>query len=630
MTASSTTQQLDFGFRTVATAVPGPEPEALFETAIAAFETVLATHPVVVAWSGGKDSTAVTILALLALQRMQAANVKPVARLHILHGDTGVENPTVRALAATKAAQLRDWCTLYGHDVELIIAEPRLADAWVVNVLSGGQLPTYPNSRHRTCTAKLKIDPARAALRQVRDQLTAAGLGKARVVTAIGTRFDESHTRRRNMEGRGEKAATLAEHDGRLLMSPIAEWSEETVWELVGSSGTAMGVYPVWAPDFRDVVAAYRDAASGECPVVAGAGRQGRTGCGARFGCCTCLVVRTDKSLEAMAADERHAHLRPLLAIRDHMMAIRYDWSRRSWLTRHFAGSGHDRMVKVQPDHFNGPTLLALASAYLYADYAEAKRADTFDRAVHDGRIPDDAYIRACSAAGQKPSAAYVAAMRQPQFQLIDDRKLVALDFYSAMLRKHARPHAILEAAYRIRTEGWQPPALDAIETPASPAPTGRWIRIGEPYYGLGGLGDQIGIEMASVCHDASEVHRHGAEQYTCREAPAFDVDEEAAGLAIALLYPDDWRKSRYQNPDAKPHHAVQGYLRAGIVALSPQGRSRLHTISKARQHLEELGLYDLDPATLLQRCDAAGPLQDQNADWSDTNENPSLWLEPS
>ena len=603
--------QGDFGFAAATaastwTARPGDvaqEPEELFETAIAAFTEVLAQHPVVLAWSGGKDSTAVVILGLLALERMRAAGTRPMAPVHVLNGDTGVENPAVRILTERKSAQLVEWCAAAGHDVRLVVAEPRLADAWVVNVLSGGALPVYPNSRRRTCTVKLKIDPARIALRNVRATLEAEGVAGTRMVTAIGTRFEESEVRRRNMESRGETASVLADHDGRLLMSPIADWLEETVWELIGSAGTAMGLYPVWAPDFRDVVAAYRDAASGECPVVAGAGRQGRTGCGARFGCLTCVTVRTDKSLEAMAADARHAHLRPLLAVRDFMMAIQCDWGRRSWLTRCFAGEGAARMVKVQPDHFDGPTLMAITAAYLHADHAEALRAEAFALALDAGRDPDDAYVAACRAAGREPAADYLATMRRPAFHMIDDRKLVALDFYASLMRRHPRPHAVLETAHRIQHEGWVPPPLPMVDVPASPAPAARWLPIGDLPYGFPGLGEPLAPAFAEPCFGADEIHGDGTGSYVARDAPAFDVDPEAASLAVGLLYPDDWRRNVHDDPSRLPHEAVRAYLSTGIVALSPQGRTRLHAISKARQHLEFLGLYGLDRDALLARC---------------------------
>src|SRR3546814_7510125 len=67
----------------------------LVETAVTLLANLLASEVLAVAWSGGKDSTACVILALLAMQRAAALGLDP-APLVILHGDPLVESDRKR------------------------------------------------------------------------------------------------------------------------------------------------------------------------------------------------------------------------------------------------------------------------------------------------------------------------------------------------------------------------------------------------------------------------------------------------------------------------------------------------------------------------------------------------------
>ena len=92
----------------------------LANTALEVIDSVLERgHPIVVAWSSGKDSSVVANLALSAAARRVAAG-KPCPRLLLTHSDTGVENPEVRALADGEMQPVR--VDLFIDDVVTMIA----------------------------------------------------------------------------------------------------------------------------------------------------------------------------------------------------------------------------------------------------------------------------------------------------------------------------------------------------------------------------------------------------------------------------------------------------------------------------------------------------------------------------
>ena len=578
-----------------------PDLEDLVEEAVGTLARLAEANALAVAWSSGKDSTACLVLALLAFRRLREQGRQPAAPLYVQHGDTEVESPAVSGLARSMLASLAAWAEAEGHDVRVRISSPHLAQSWAVSILSGQSLPTYPNHRFRKCSVDWKISPATRTNKAIAAELAGISDPPPPLITVLGTRYDESQSRARNMRSRGDDEATPQEHDGRLLLAPIARWSMDSVWELLGSAGTGPGLYPVWRKDFAEVVETYRDALSGECPVVAMAGKMGKSGCGARFGCSTCQAVGTDRSLQALAEGEKNMHLRRLLRNRDFVAALQGDYGRRTWVTRRLSRGGTGDMVMIQPDGFDSATLLDIAGAYILADREEAERARAFDADMRRNVDPDG-YVRLRRESGQGPDLDYMERMRRPQFRFVTDRHAVGDDFYASVLRRHPRAFDLLDLYCRIWQEGHSPELPRVQPSPPGQAPTGRWLAIGgdgeEP-----GLGDPLSFALSSEqCYDEADLHEDAAGSYACRASPSFDVDPEAASLVVSLLYPDDWRRS-HREAGASPTRAVQAYLSLGAVSLSGQGRQRLHRIMKVRQRIERQGLYDMPTERLLRMC---------------------------
>ncbi|WP_366820712.1 hypothetical protein [Ottowia sp.] len=112
------------------------------------------------------------------------------------------------------------------------------------------------------------------------------------------------------MKARGDRADTPNRNkDGDLVLSPIAWWSTEDVWEYVGyvNSGLWEGF-----SDFKEVMRIYADGGGTSCAVVSdsifeGGAKRKKGGCGQRFGCHSCQLA-FDASLSTMVETDLGTH----------------------------------------------------------------------------------------------------------------------------------------------------------------------------------------------------------------------------------------------------------------------------------------------------------------------------------
>ncbi|MBC8739789.1 phosphoadenosine phosphosulfate reductase family protein [Paraburkholderia sp. UCT31] len=320
-----------------------------------------------ISFSGGKDSSALMHLTMEAAIASQAAGEAP--HVVVFSSDTGVENPEVALLLRREHDKIRSHLTLYGIQHEVLLTQPSLAASWPVRVLSGSKLPSFPGNSH-DCAVDFKVKPIRSARNAVFN-----ALGKERTVTLIGTRFEESAERSRNMTQRGELAHTPYLNDeGEKVLSPIAFWTTDDVWELIGL--VRAGVVSSYS-DFEETFKLYADAGGTSCAVVSDAITEGikkaRGGCGARFGCYVCVAVGNDTSLDTMIeTDERYSYMSGLNRLRNVIAKTRWDYSKRYWVQRSIDEQGN---MKIQPDCYSPAFLLELFRYSASLDYAERRAA---------------------------------------------------------------------------------------------------------------------------------------------------------------------------------------------------------------------------------------------------------------
>jgi 3'-phosphoadenosine 5'-phosphosulfate sulfotransferase (PAPS reductase)/FAD synthetase len=178
--------------------------ERKIDNAISAILQVLAAgHPLVIAFSGGKDSSVVAALVLHAASIHRTAGGTPLGVATT--GDTLVESPEVAKHYRSELVNMRAFGKAHGFQMITRVVKPSLSSTFQVKVLSGRALPSFPGT-HGDCTTDLKISPQRTYRRQLFRQLAAQG--RAEAVTCLGTRYDEGARRAAGMRERGESDQT--------------------------------------------------------------------------------------------------------------------------------------------------------------------------------------------------------------------------------------------------------------------------------------------------------------------------------------------------------------------------------------------------------------------------------------
>ena len=242
------------------------------------------THPWIVAYSGGKDST-----LLLQMAWEVAATAAHRRSIIVIANDTLVESPLVirhlhRSLsmiaAAARKAEL---------PITVKVTEPCVDQTFWVNVIGRGYIP--PTRNFRWCTDRMKIAPTNAVI----ETLTR---NHQRATLLIGTRRSESQNRRRAMDRRGVAPTATNPHDtieNCRMFAPLADLADDDVWKIL------MQRKPPWGGSHRNLITLYRNAGGGDCPLVLS--KEDAPSCGTtspRFGCWTCTVVKKDRSLRGI------------------------------------------------------------------------------------------------------------------------------------------------------------------------------------------------------------------------------------------------------------------------------------------------------------------------------------------
>lgn len=150
----------------------------------------------------------------------------------------------------------------------------------------------------------MKIQPAN---RFILERITEHG----EVIVILGVRKAESAAQAQMMNLQRMKNSPLSRHS-RLpkawVYTPIEDFSVEDVWSYL------LQVPSPWGNNNRDLVAIYKNASAGECPLVID---DTTPSCrNSRFGCWVCTVVTKDKSMEAMI-NNGEDWMEPLLEFRD-------------------------------------------------------------------------------------------------------------------------------------------------------------------------------------------------------------------------------------------------------------------------------------------------------------------------
>nr|WP_211105307.1 phosphoadenosine phosphosulfate reductase family protein [Azospirillum brasilense] len=246
------------------------------------------------AWSGGKDSTA--ILTLL-VHLIDTGKIRRPKTLTVFYADTRQELPPL----AIAAQRIMDQLRARGIAVQVVTAP--LDKRFLVYILGRG-VPPPNNNTLRWCTRQIKVDPMTAAIEQ---QLAAID-GTFLMIT--GVRMGESAARDQRIAlscgkdggecGQGWYQQVLPNAKGirgRIAtLAPLLHWRVCHVWEWLMFDAHAAG----WAT--ADIADAYGGDEAEEI--------------NARTGCVGCPLAQREKALESILKAPKWAYLAPLQGLK--------------------------------------------------------------------------------------------------------------------------------------------------------------------------------------------------------------------------------------------------------------------------------------------------------------------------
>jgi DNA sulfur modification protein DndC len=240
------------------------------------------------AFSGGKDSTSVLVLATEFIRQKRPSGVS----LEVLYADTRLEIPPMarhaeRMLLHVEALAQAEELPIQVHRV----TSPVEQSFWVLVIGRGYPMPSF---RFRWCTDRLKVRPMRQA----------AEKGGKEGIMLIGIRGEESAARAgriRQVCGRGECGPAAVGRAGPFKsFSPIRDWRACEVWKFLLTQARDWG----WPTEGLWLLYGGDEAV--------------------RYGCWICPLVRKDRAMQVAiaTADGERPALEALAAFREELLQI--------------------------------------------------------------------------------------------------------------------------------------------------------------------------------------------------------------------------------------------------------------------------------------------------------------------
>lgn len=291
-----------------------------------------------IAWSGGKDSTALVTFVVHLIETGQIARPK---ELTVFYADTRMELLPLSVGAMAVAERLR----AASIDVRTVMAP--LDKRFLVYMLGRG-VPPPNNNTFRWCTRQIKVDPMHAALREL------VAKNEARALMLTGVRQGESAIRDSRIamscgrDGAECGQGWYQEMDGDLVatLAPLLHWRVCNVWDWLKlfAPSPSYGGWPT-----TGLADAYGGDEAEEI--------------NARTGCVGCPLANHDTALDAVLRQPSWAYLAPLKGLRPIFRALRLPENR----LRKPGGERRKSGELVKNQHRMGPTTLEARSEALRA-----------------------------------------------------------------------------------------------------------------------------------------------------------------------------------------------------------------------------------------------------------------------
>lgn len=264
-------------------------------------------RPWIVGFSGGKDSTLLLQLTWLALKGIPREF--RTRKVYVVCNNTLVENPKVMDFVQDVLEKIEKAAQEQSMPIFVKQTTPALEDTFWVNLLGKGY--PSPNNIFRWCTERLKINPTTKFILEKISEL-------GEVIILLGTRSDESANRAKNIKKREVKGSRLRKHvlPNAYVYAAIKDVKTDDLWQYLAQ------VPSPWNASNKELITLYKNANSGDCPLVIDTTTPS---CGnSRFGCWVCTVVKRDKSMEALI-ENGEEWMVPLMELRDVLAVSRDD-----------------------------------------------------------------------------------------------------------------------------------------------------------------------------------------------------------------------------------------------------------------------------------------------------------------
>lgn len=269
-------------------------------------------RPWIIGFSGGKDSTMLLQLVWNTIKKIDPE--KRTRKIYVVSNDTLVENPKIVQFIESVLINIRKSSVEQSMPINVEVTKPRLEDTFWVNMIGKGY-PAPNSNLFRWCTERLKINPTSRFIKSLTND-------KDEAIILLGTRSEESATRARSLKNHEIKGRRLRKHmlPNVFVYAPLKDVTTNEVWQYL------MQITSPWGSNNKDLVNLYKNANSGDCPLVID---KTTPSCGhSRFGCWVCTVVKKDKSMEGLIENGEDWMI-PLLKFRDELVESRNDREKR-------------------------------------------------------------------------------------------------------------------------------------------------------------------------------------------------------------------------------------------------------------------------------------------------------------
>jgi len=537
-----------------------------------------ASVPIAVPFSSGKDSTVLLNMVLTTASVLVCeGNVAP--KILIFNANTGIEQPEIERHVQEELVLIRKYADMYNLDVEIHIAKPDFNNHFVMRVLSGRTLPIFPNSNTRDCTIDWKIKPMNKVRKRISERvMSETGYTP---ITMIATRFDESKSREKRMQGRGDDSSGVrVGFDGQLYMTPLADWDTDTIWLYLGLCRS--GEIDSYSR-FDDLFRIYADSSGVSCVVVAESLSDVKNSkpCQSRHGCYLCTAGE-DRSMDNfIKTDSRYEYMLNINKLQKYILATQYDWQRRHWLGKTVDKNG---FIKVAPNAYHPSMLIELLRYALTIDVLEKE-------------------------------AAIKLNLDAPRFELITPELLIGVDAAWSLYGLH-QPFTALSAYNEIYNLSKRYVVPDINKVDETKMPDERYLYIGNDWLLnsdiYDGLRDPLLEEFGGVGCIGTTKLRNNAVVMDVNIDKLYSVNHESACMVLEYEL-ETLLDETSRRCNAGITSGYMYYARMGILQLSKAQRTSVDRVIRRTHKMEELRLVgDYSISELLSRSISKSDMQEK------------------